>query len=153
MQVPFVDLKIQYALHREEFLEALEEVMRNAAFILGKEVTSFEKSFAGFIGARFAVGVGSGTDALHLALRAAGISPGDEVITATNTFYATTAAIELAGARPVLVDCDPATYLIDPAAAEKAITPQTKAIIPVHLYGQVAPMDAVASLAERFKLK
>lgn len=153
MQVPFVDLKTQYALHREEFLAPLEEVMRNAAFILGKDVTAFEKSFAGFIGARFAVGVASGTDALHLALRAAGIASGDEVITATNTFYATTAAIELAGARPVLVDCDPATYLIDLAAAGKAITSKTKAIIPVHLYGQVAPMDDVAALAERFKLK
>jgi len=149
MDVPFVDLKTQYAIHRDEFMASIEGVMRDAAFILGKDVASFEKSFAEFIGTRYAVGVASGTDALHLALRAAGIGPGDEVITATNTFYATTAAIELAGARPVLVDCDPETYLIDLEAAEKAVTQKTRAIIPVHLYGQVAPMAAVSDLAGR----
>jgi len=147
--IPFVDLKTQFQKHRAEFLQAIEQVLQSAAFILGPEVSSFEKEFAGFIGSRFAVGLASGTDAVHLALRAAGVGPGDEVITATNTFYATTAAIELAGARPVLVDCDPDTYLIDVAALERAITKRTRAIIPVHLYGQVAPMDSIIEIARR----
>lgn len=150
--IPFVDLKKQFREHREEFLKAVERVMENAAFVLGSEVETFEHKFAAFIGTKYAVGVASGTDALHLALRAVGVGPGDEVITATNTFYATTAAIELAGARPVLVDCDPRTYLIDVAGIEKAITPKTKAIIPVHLYGQVAPMDDIQAIATRYNL-
>lgn len=147
--IPFVDLKTQFQQHRDEFMQAIEQVLQSAAFILGPDVSRFEKEFAAFIGSRFAVGLASGTDAVHLALRAAGIGPGDEVITATNTFYATTAAIELAGARPVLVDCDPDTYLIDVAALERAVTPRTKAIIPVHLYGQVAPMDSIIEIARR----
>lgn len=147
--IPFVDLVTQYNTHREEFQQALEAVMGSAAFILGRHVETFESAFAQFIGSRFAVGVASGTDALHLALRAVGVGQGDEVITVVNTFYATTAAIELAGARPVLVDCDPATCLIDPAGVAAAITPRTKAIIPVHLYGQVAPMDEIMRIADR----
>ena len=147
--IPFVDLKTQFQQHRDEFMQAIEQVLQSAAFILGPEVSKFEKEFAGFIGSRFAVGLASGTDAVHLALRAAGVGPGDEVITATNTFYATTAAIELAGARPVLVDCDPDTYLIDVAALERAITKRTRAIIPVHLYGQAAPMDPIIEIARR----
>ncbi|MCX8044602.1 MAG: DegT/DnrJ/EryC1/StrS family aminotransferase [Desulfobacterota bacterium] len=150
--VPFVDLKKQFQEHREEFLTAIERVMQSAAFILGSEVETFERKFADFIGTKYAIGVASGTDALHLALRAVGIGHGDEVITATNTFYATTAAIELAGARPVLVDCDPRTYLIDVEGVEKAITPRTKAIIPVHLYGQVAPMDDILAIARKRNL-
>jgi dTDP-4-amino-4,6-dideoxygalactose transaminase len=150
--IPFVDLKTQFQNHRAEFLEAIEQVLQSAAFILGPEVSRFEKEFAGFIGSRFAVGLASGTDAVHLALRAAGIGPGDEVITATNTFYATTAAIELAGARPVLVDCDPDTYLIDVTALERAVTQRTRAIIPVHLYGQAAPMEAIGTFAKKHGL-
>ena len=115
-------------------------------------LSHLKKTLPAFIGATYAVGVASGTDALHLALRAAGIGPGDEVITVTNTFFATVAAIELAGARPVLVDCNPATYLIDVDAVEKAITPKTKAIIPVHLFGQVAPMDEINAMAARYNL-
>ncbi len=150
--IPFVDLKTQFQEHRDEFLQAIEQVLQSAAFILGPDVSRFEKEFADYAGSRFAVGVASGTDALHLALRAAGIKAGDEVITATNTFYATTAAIELSGARPVLVDCNPDTYLIDAAAIERAVTPRTKAIIPVHLYGQVVPMDEIRLLAEQHGL-
>ena len=111
--IPLVDLKTQYEQHKDEFQEAINTVLSTTSFVLGKDVESFEKNFASFIGATYAVGVASGTDALHLALRAAGIGPGDEVITVTNTFFATVAAIELAGARSVLVDCNPATYLID----------------------------------------
>jgi dTDP-4-amino-4,6-dideoxygalactose transaminase len=150
--IPFVDLKTQFQQHRDEFMQAIEQVVQSAAFILGPDVPRFENEFASFVGSRFCVGVASGTDALHLALRAVGIKQGDEVITATNTFYATTAAIELAGARPVLVDCDPDTYLIDVAAIERAVTPRTKAVIPVHLYGQVAPMDAVRAIAKKYDL-
>jgi dTDP-4-amino-4,6-dideoxygalactose transaminase len=150
--IPFVDLKTQFEKHRDEFMQGIEQVLQTTAFILGPEVSRFEKEFAGFIGSRFAVGVASGTDALHLAVRAAGIGPGDEVITVTNTFYATTAAIELANARPVLVDCDPDTYLIDVAALEQAITPRTRAIIPVHLYGQMAPMEHINAFAAKHGL-
>ncbi len=150
--IPLVDLKTQYKVLRDEFMNAIEDVLANSAFILGKQVDDFEKSFAQFIGSTYAVGVASGTDALHLALRAVGISKGDEVITTANTFVATTLAVELAGGRPVLVDCDPETYLIDIKAAQKAITPKTRAIIPVHLYGQAVPMDEIEALAESANL-
>jgi len=150
--IPFVDLKTQYIRHKKEFQKAINEVLDNTAFILGKTVEQFEDEFSGFIGSRYAVGVASGTDALHLALRATGISREDEVITVTNTFYATTAAIELAGAKPVLVDCDPTTYLMDLSAAEAAITSKTRAIIPVHLYGQAVDMDKVLAIAQKHNL-
>lgn len=150
--IPLVDLKTQYEQHKDEFQAAINAVLSSTAFILGKDVESFEKNFATFIGATYAVGVASGTDALHLALRAAGIGPGDEVITVTNTFFATVAAIELAGARSVLVDCSPTTYLIDVNGVEKAVTSKTKALIPVHLFGQVAPMDEINAIAARYKL-
>jgi dTDP-4-amino-4,6-dideoxygalactose transaminase len=150
--IPLVDLKTQYEQHKDEFQAAMNAVLSATAFILGKDVESFEKNFASFIGATYAVGVASGTDALHLALRAAGIGPGDEVITVTNTFFATVAAIELAGARSVLVDCNPSTYLVDVQGVEKAVTSKTKALIPVHLFGQVAPMDEINAIAARYKL-
>jgi dTDP-4-amino-4,6-dideoxygalactose transaminase len=150
--IPLVDLKIQYEWHKEEFFKAIEEVLSSASFILGKQVATFEKKFADFIGSTYVVGVASGTDALHLALRGTGISQGDEVITAVNTFFATPAAIELAGARPVFVDCDPKTYLIDVNALEEAISPKTRAIIPVHLYGQVADMDTINAIAGHYNL-
>jgi dTDP-4-amino-4,6-dideoxygalactose transaminase len=150
--IPLVDLKIQYEKHRDEFQSAINAVLSSTAFVLGRDVEAFEKRFAAFVGSAYAVGVASGTDALHLALRAAGIGSGDEVITVTNSFFATVAGIELAGARPVLVDCDPSTYLINVAAAKQAITAKTRAIIPVHLFGQVAPMDEINALAAQYSL-
>lgn len=151
-QIPFQDLPLQIQALRPELDAAIAEVLRHGQFILGPEVASFETAWAKFCGTRHAVGVGSGTDALQLILRALGIGPGDEVITVANTFIATAAAISLVGAEPVLVDCELDTYLIDPAAVAAAITPRTRAIIPVHLYGQPANMDALRSLAERHGL-
>ena len=150
--IPLVDLKIQYEHHKDELMKAIENVLSSTSFILGKQVSTFEKNFSEFIGSVYAVGVASGTDALHLALRATGILPGDEVITAVNTFFATSAAIELAGAKPVFVDCDPRTYLIDVSGIEKAMSSNTKAIIPIHLYGQVAPMDTINAITEKHNL-
>lgn len=147
MRVPFVDLQGQYGALREEILAGIERVMTRSAFILGDEVETFERSFADFCGAQECVGVASGCDALLLALRAFGIGRGDEVITATNTFIATALAISACGARPVLVDCLEDSQLIDPAHIRGAITPRTRAIIPVHLYGQSADMDAIAEIA------
>jgi dTDP-4-amino-4,6-dideoxygalactose transaminase len=122
-------------------------MLDSTAFILGREVADFEAEFASFIGARGAVGVASGTAALHLALRATGIKPGDEVITTAHTFIATAEAISHAGATPVFVDIDPATFNLDPALVEAAITPRTRAIVPVHLYGQPADMTAISTIA------
>jgi dTDP-4-amino-4,6-dideoxygalactose transaminase len=150
--IPLVDLKTQYEQHKDEFQDAINQVLNSTAFILGKDVETFEKNFAAFVGTAYAVGVASGTDALHLAVRAAEIGPGDEVITVTNSFFATVAGIELAGARPVLVDCDPQTYLINVDAAAQAITPKTRAIMPVHLFGQSAPMDEINALAAEHNL-
>jgi dTDP-4-amino-4,6-dideoxygalactose transaminase len=119
---------------------------------LGPNTRAFEDEYAAYCGTQFCIGVGNGTDALHLALRAAGIGPGDEVITVSHTFIATIEAIELVGARPVLVDIDPRTFNIAPEGIERAITPRTKAIIPVHLYGRLADMDAILEIAGRRKL-
>src|SRR3954449_4552760 len=134
--VPFLDLRAQYAQLREEVGRATQEVLDSAAYVLGPKVAAFEGAFADYLGAKHCVGVNSGTSALHLALLGAGIGPGDEVITTPFTFVATVAAIIYAGARPVLVDIDPQTMTIDPAMVEAAIRPATKAIVPVHLYGQ-----------------
>src|SRR5205814_1527021 len=141
--IPVVDLKTQYRLIKAEIDEAVLRVLDSSQFILGDDVAAFEREFAPFCGAGHAVGVNSGTSALHLALLAAGVGRGDEVITVPFTFVATIAAIEYAGARPVLVDIDPATYTIDPALISSAITSRTKAIMPVHLYGQAADMDPI----------
>jgi dTDP-4-amino-4,6-dideoxygalactose transaminase len=127
--------------------------MANTRFVLGEEVRFFEQEFAAFCGARHCVGVANGTDALHLIVRAMGIGPGDEVITQTNSFIATAIGISYAGATPVFVDCNPATYQMDVSKLEAAITPRTKAIIPVHLYGQPADMDAVLAVARRHGLR
>src|ERR1700736_5030641 len=151
-QVPFVDLAAQYCSISAEINEAISKVIRETDFILGREVRLFEEEFAAFCQTKFAVGVDSGTSALELALRAYEIGPGDEVITAANSFFASALAISHAGATPVLVDVDAGTYTIDVAAIEKAITPRTKAIIPVHLYGHPADMDAIAQLAQRHGL-
>jgi dTDP-4-amino-4,6-dideoxygalactose transaminase len=152
MKVPFVDLQIQFQNLRDEILPAVENVMRRSAFILGEEVAQFEKDFATYCGAKHCVGVASGCDALLWALKACNIGPGDEVITVANTFIATVLAISFSGAKPVLVDCLEDTYEIDPEAVRRAITPRTKAIIPVHLYGQPADMDAVLAIAREHGL-
>ena len=147
--IPFVDLKAQYRSIKPEIDAAIGEVLDNAAFILGPAVSRFEEKFAAYVGTKHALGVNSGTSALHLALLAAGIGPGDEVIAPAMTFVATASAIDYTGARPVLVDVDPVTYTIDPARIEAAITPRTKAIMPVHLYGQCADMDPILEIAKR----
>jgi dTDP-4-amino-4,6-dideoxygalactose transaminase len=151
-QVPFVDLAAQYPTIAPEINEAVAKVIQNTDFILGREVNLFEEEFAAFCEAKYAVGVDSGTSALELALRAYEIGPGDEVITAANTFIASALAISHAGARPVLVDVDPYTYTIDVSGIAKAITPRTKAILPVHLYGHPAHMDPIRQLAEKHGL-
>jgi len=151
--VPFVDLKAQYRAVRSEIDAAIQSVLDRAAFILGAETTQFENSFADYIGAKYAVGVSSGTDALEMALRACHIGAGDEVITVANTYIATCEAITFAGANVVWVDADPRTYNIDPSQIEKAITAKTRAIIPVHLYGQPAEMDGIMTIARAHHLK
>jgi dTDP-4-amino-4,6-dideoxygalactose transaminase len=147
--IPFVDLKAQYASIKTEANEAIQRVLESCEFTLGSEVAKFEEEFAAYSGVRHGVGVNSGTSALHLALLAAGVGPGDEVITVPFTFVATVSAIHYTGARPVLVDIDPRTLNLDPARLEKAITPRTRAIVPVHLHGQTAEMDPIVELARR----
>src|SRR5687767_428733 len=134
MPIPLVDLAADYRQAQSEIDEAIGRVLHGGWYILGKETAAFEEEFAAYCGVAHAVGVGNGTDAILLALRALNIGPGDEVITVAHTAVATVAAIELAGARPVLVDVDPQTYTINPAGIEAAITEHTRAIIPVHLY-------------------
>jgi dTDP-4-amino-4,6-dideoxygalactose transaminase len=152
MHIPFVDLKAQYASIKDEVTEAINGALESAHFVGGEQLASFEKEFAAYCDVRHALGVASGTDALHLALRALEIGNGDEVITTANTFIATAAAIVAAGARPVFVDIDPETYTIDPAMIEPAITGRTKAIIPVHLFGQLADMQPIIEIARRHSL-
>ncbi len=147
--VPFLDLQAQYRSIRAEVREALNRVLESSTFVLGEEVTAFEHEFARFCQADYAIAVNSGTSALHLSLVAAGIRAGDEVITTPFTFVATAAAIEYSGARPVFVDIDPRTFNIDAEQIEKAITPRTRAILPVHLYGQAAEMDSIMEIARR----
>jgi dTDP-4-amino-4,6-dideoxygalactose transaminase len=139
-QIPFVDLKPQRDQVADDVLAGFERVLANTSFVLGPEVAAFERDYAEFCGVRHCVGVGNGTDAIELALRAVGVGPGDEVITAANTFVATAEAIVRTGATLVLADCNE-QFLLDPAAANAAITSRTKAIVPVHLYGQMAPME------------
>jgi dTDP-4-amino-4,6-dideoxygalactose transaminase len=152
MIIEFVDLKRQYRPLREEILSGIERVLDGMNLFLGENVYRLEEEFAAYCGTSHAIGVGSGTDALHLALRAVGIGPGDEVITVSNTFFATVEAIALCGARPVFVDIDPVTYTIDPSLIEAAITPRTKAIVPVHLYGHPADMDPIIAISRRHGL-
>ncbi|WP_455376998.1 DegT/DnrJ/EryC1/StrS family aminotransferase [Petrachloros mirabilis] len=152
MPIPFLDLKAHHQAIRGEIDSAIGEVIDAGAFAGGPFVERFEKEFAEFCGASHAVGVGSGTDALWFVLLGLGIGPGDEVITVPMTFMATTEAISFCGATPVLVDIEPKTYTMDPAKLERAITPRTKAIIPVHLYGQMADMDPILDLAKRHRL-
>jgi dTDP-4-amino-4,6-dideoxygalactose transaminase len=145
--VPFVDLKAQHDSLSLELNVAVQRVMASSWFILGPEVDAFEAEFAGYCGTKYCVGLGSGTEALHLALRVCNVGPGDEVITVSHSFIATTLAIVWTGATPVFVDIDPESYTIDPAQIARAITPKTRAIIPVHLYGQCADMDPIMAVA------
>ncbi len=151
--IPLVDLKAQYCSIKPEIDSAIQRIVDNTSFIMGPEVATFEASFAAYVGAREAAGVASGTAALHLAFQACGIGPGDEVITTAFTFYATAESIAQSGATPVFVDILPDTYTIDPARIEAAITPRTKAIVPVHLYGQAAEMDEILAIARRHGLR
>ena len=150
--IPFVDLKAQYAGIKGEVNAAIQGVLDSCQFTLGSEVVKFEEEFAAFSGAKIGIGVNSGTSALHLALLAADIGPGDEVITVPNTFVATIAAIRYTGATPVFVDIDPVTFNMDPRLVEAAITSRTKAILPVHLYGQAADMDPIVEIARKHDL-
>ncbi len=146
-KVPFLDLQAQVAPIRAELDAAIADVVDNTAFILGDRLAAFERDFAGYCGCGEAVGVDSGTQALHLILRALGVGPGDEVVTVPNTFIATVEAIAYTGATPVFVDVDPDTWLMDPARLADAITPRTKAVMPVHLFGNVVPWDELAAAA------
>lgn len=152
LEVPFVDLKAQHAALAGEIEPRLHEIMANAQFILGPDVARFEEEFAAYCGAAYAVGLDNGTSALELALRAFGVGPGDEVVTVANSFIVSASVVSFVGATPILVDCGADDYLIDVDAIERAITPRTKAIIPVHLYGQVADMARIMALAERHGL-
>ena len=148
-RVPFLDLKLQDQALSGEISSAIREVIDATAFAGGRFVSEFEKDFATFCSADFAIGVGSGTEAIWLVLLALGVGPGDEVITVPNTFIATAEAITFAGAKPVFVDIEPNTYNMNPAKLEEAITPSTKAIIPVHIFGQMADMDPILEVANR----
>jgi dTDP-4-amino-4,6-dideoxygalactose transaminase len=147
--VPFNDLARQTARYGEELQDVIARVLNAGRYVFGEELDRFEASFASYCGTRFAVGVASGTDAITIALQAAGVGPDDEVITAANTCVPTIVGIEGAEARPVLVDCEENTYTLDPALIEEAITPRTRAIVPVHLYGQCADLDPIVALAQR----
>jgi dTDP-4-amino-4,6-dideoxygalactose transaminase len=152
MTVPFVDLQAQYRAIKSEVDEAIGRVLDTSAFILGREVEEFERAFAAYVGAEFCVGVGSGTAAIQLALTACGVGPGDEVIVPANTFFATAEAVSTAGATPVFADCHPDTSNLDPAQIERAVTPRTRAVIPVHLYGRPADLDPIFEAAARHNL-
>jgi dTDP-4-amino-4,6-dideoxygalactose transaminase len=147
--IPYLDLKTQYQALKSELEPAIAAVLESTAFVQGPAVQAFEQAFADYCRTREAVAANSGTSALHLALLACGVGKGDEVITVPFTFVATAAAIEYAGARPVFVDIEPRYYGMDPASIEAAITPRTKAIMPVHLYGQPADMDPILDIARR----
>lgn len=153
MTVPFLDLKAPYLELKEELDAAYRRVMESGWYILGREVELFEQEFAGYCGAKHCIGVGNGLDALHLILRAMDIGPGDEVIVPSHTFIATWLAVTYAGATPVPVEPDERTYNLDPARIERAITKKTRAIMPVHLYGQPADMDSITAIANKHGLK
>jgi dTDP-4-amino-4,6-dideoxygalactose transaminase len=146
--IPFVELSTQFRSIEQEVRQAIEEVLASSRFILGPQGAAFEEEFAAYLGAGHAVGVASGTDAIHLALRAVGVGSGDEVITAANTCVPTVAGISATGATPVLIDADPRTFTMDPGQLEAAITPRTKAIVPVHLYGHSCDMAPILETAQ-----
>ena len=153
MNIPLVDLRKQYQPLKEEIISGMQQTLEGMQLFLGENVQAFEKEFAKVCKVKHGVGISDGTAALHIILRAMGIKAGDEVITVAHTFIATVEAILLAGARPIFVDIDPDTYLIDVSQIEAKITPRTKVILPVHLYGQTADMDTICSIADRFALK
>ena len=147
-EIPLVDLRAQYATIKDEVRKAIDDVLEGMQLTIGPNVKAFDQEWAAYCGTRHAIGVGSGTDALQLAIRACGVSGGDEVITVSHTFFATVEAIIYASARPILVDIDERSMLIDPAAVAAAITPRTKAIIPVHLYGRTVDLKPLRQLAQ-----
>ena len=153
MSIPMLDLKAEYALFRDELLRRLADMLDSTQYILGPNVQALEKEVAAHVGVGCAVGCASGTDALHLALRVLGIGPGDEVITSPFTFIGTAEAISYTGAAPVFVDIQADTFNIDPARIEQAITTRTKAVMPVHLYGQAADLDPIIDLCRRHRLR
>jgi dTDP-4-amino-4,6-dideoxygalactose transaminase len=150
--IPFIDLKAQYQSIKPEIDAAINKILDSCQFVLGDEVQAFEEEFAAYCKARYGVAVNSGTSALHLALIAAGVEEGDEVITVPFTFIATASAISYVGATPIFVDIDPTSYTIDVNQIERAITDRTKAILPVHLYGQPADMDPILKIAKKYNL-
>ena len=152
MRVPFLDLKAQYESIKDEISDAIQQVLNSCAFAGGPFVEEFEKKFAEFCQCEYAIGVGSGTEALWLVLLSLGVGPGDEVITVPNTFIATAEAISFCGAKPVFVDIEEDTYTMDPELIESAISPRSKAIIPVHLFGQPADMDPIMEIARKHGL-
>jgi dTDP-4-amino-4,6-dideoxygalactose transaminase len=152
MQIPLVDLQAQYQTIKHEVIPALEDVLENMQLFLGPQVQAFEREFAAYCGCQYGVGVSTGTDALILALRACDIGPGDEVITVANTFIATVEAIALVGAVPIFVDIDPDTYTMDWRQLESVLTPQTRAVMPVHLYGHPADMQPIMKFAQAHQL-
>lgn len=152
MQIPLVDLKANYLAHKVEIQKAIQKVINTTSFILGPSLVEFEDNFAKFCEVRYCIGVDSGLSALELSMQALGIGTGDEVITPVNSFIASSSAISLTGAKPVWVDIDPETFNIDPNKIEEKITKKTKAIIPVHLYGQPAQMDKISKIAKKHNL-
>lgn len=153
MKIPFVDLRKQYNTIATEITKAIKNVIEDTTFVNGKYVQNFEENFARFCDAKYSIGVGNGTDALFISLKSFGIGEGDEVIVPANSFIATSEAVTMAGAKVVFADCDATTYNIDTRLLEKKITNKTKAIIPVHLYGQPADMEALVFLANKYALK
>src|SRR5947207_2791800 len=152
MPIPLLDLKLQYASIRKDVLRVTEEVYESQYFILGKRVEDFERDFAAYCQSKFAIGVSSGTDALLIALMVLGIGPDDEVIVPAYSFFATAGVVDRLGATPVFVDIDLADYNIDPKLIEARITPRTRAIMPVHLYGQIAAMDEINRIARKHEV-
>src|SRR6185369_12441123 len=153
VNIPLVDLKKQYESIKVDVDAAIKAVIEETAFVGGSYVKAFEEAFARYCGVKYTVGVANGTDAIFIALKALGIGAGDEVITVANSFIATSEAIKMSGAQVVFVDINPNTYMIDVDQIEKKITPKTKAIIPVHLYGQPADMDPIVALAKKYNLR
>src|SRR5258707_13470158 len=150
--IQMVDLKQQYVKIKKEVDSAIQEVIDNAAFIQGKAVTDFASALSTYSGSKHVIPCANGTDALQIAMMALDLQPGDEVITPSFTYVATTEVVALLRLKPVFVEVDPKTFCIDPAAIEKAITPRTRAIVPVHLYGQAAPMEVIMDIAKRHRL-
>ncbi len=151
--IPAANPRAQYLSHKTEIDVAIAAALDGNRYILGPQTQAFEQEFAAYLGVHYASGVGSGTEALHVAIRACGLGPGDQIITVAHTAVATVAAIELAGATPVLVDIDPFTYTLDPGKIEAALTPRTKAVIPVHIYGGAADLNPIVEFARRYNLK